>query len=220
MNESAANDTPLFLQLLVFTDCVDYKPLSLQLDRLPIDCLLFKDLRDPQGIGLLAFSDDPEHIASDLRDMLSSRLFRAFMLRHELTMTARTFGDIARAREELEAATRNREWPWAIWHPIKGTAALAALDEKLHAAAFGRMVDVTGLGPSDFGRVLLKGHGLDGHGNDFVQGFFGRHLHQLSAIIESTQRSPLHGELVSASGPYFVGRSLAAGDAPAAQARW
>lgn len=222
MNETATNEKPLFLQLSVFTDCTDFKQLLMHLSRLELECFLFKDLRDPQGIGVLAIAEDPEHIVSELRDALSGRLLRVLMLRHDLSMTARTCDTATSSRRDVEAMLNNPEWPWAIWYPMRGTANLAELDEKLEGPVFDRMVDTAGLDPADFGRVLLKSHGLDGAGNEFVQGLFGRHLHELSAVVEATRRTPLHSEYVAASGPFFVGRVIGreretSGDA---RARW
>lgn len=221
MNEIETNDIPLFLQLLVFTDCTDFKPLSMQLSRLDLDCYLFKDLRDPQGIGVLAIAEDPEHIVSQLQEALSNRLLRVLMLRQELTMTARTHAAATPTRHELEAMLRNAEWPWAIWYPMRGTASLSDLDEKLQGPVFDRIVDTAGVDPAGFGRALLKSHGLDQHANEFVQGLLGPDLHQLSTVVEATRRSPLHSEYVAASGPFFVGRAIREGEiAGEGRARW
>lgn len=220
MTESRTDDTSVFLQLMVFTDCTDFKPLASQLRRLQFPAFLYKDLSDPQGVGLVTLCEKPEHIVSQVRDLLSSRLFRVLMLRHELTMTGRTF-----AEEDADtgpaAVLANEEWPWAIWYSVRGTTELSVLDPRLQGAVFDRMVDTAGHDDADLGRILLKSHGLDQGGNEYVHGLHGRSLAGLSAIIEATGRSPLHAELVASSGPFFVGRLIGEADAvDGQQARW
>ncbi len=208
MSESDTNDKPTYLQLLVFTDCTDANSLSVHLSRLNFGCFLFKDLSDPQGLGVLAVANDPEQIVSDLRDLLSQRLFRVLMLRHERTMTARTPAGGGPSREELEAMLGNEEWPWAMWYPMRGTASLSDLDEHLKGPVFERMIDSAGAKRTDFGRVLLRSHGLDAHGNEFMQGLHGSDLGQLSRVVEASRQTPLHAEYVASSGPFFVGRAI------------
>ena len=50
----------LFMQFLAFGGCADAAPLADVLARAKISGVLYEDLNDPRGAGLLTFSDDPD----------------------------------------------------------------------------------------------------------------------------------------------------------------
>ena len=52
----------LFMQFLAFGGCADASPLADVLARARISGVLYEDLNDPRGIGLLTFSDDPDFV--------------------------------------------------------------------------------------------------------------------------------------------------------------
>jgi chlorite dismutase len=221
MSTTEAADSSLFMQLLVFTDCSEIKPLLLPLKHLPLDCVVYKDLNDPQGFALLAVADDPELFVTDLRDVLCSRLFRVLMQRHDLTMTGRTWGDANSNIDQLEAVVKDEEWAWVLWYPMRGTPAFAALNEAEQVAVLDGITSSTGLNAGDFGHVRLKSHALDRDGNEFIHGVHARSPHDLSRFIEAFTRAEQHAEHIASAGPFFIGRDVRGADVTGGRAaRW
>ncbi len=223
MNDAKQAPGAKFMQLLVFTDCADLTPIGGPLEHLELDCVLYKDLNDPQGIGLLALADDPDDLVQDLRDVLSARVFRVLMQRHELTMIGRCFSAPNGSLEEPSAVLGNGDWPWAVWHPMRGTAELSALDESKQRQVFEALIEAGEASSSDLGHICLKSHGLDRSGNEFVHGLHGRDLGEISAFIETMKRAEHHAANIASSGPFFVGRAVRSGEAASGggpKARW
>src|SRR4030095_6515537 len=54
------SDRRLFMQFLAFGGCHDASPLGDALARGKVSGVLYEDVNDPRGIGLLTLSDDPD----------------------------------------------------------------------------------------------------------------------------------------------------------------
>src|SRR5574338_1073793 len=85
------SDRRLFVQLLVWTGCPDGKPLVAALERSRIEGVLYHDLNDPAGVGLLALHESPAFFATGLREVLRGEAFAGLRPRLELTMLGRTY---------------------------------------------------------------------------------------------------------------------------------
>jgi chlorite dismutase len=209
-------DRRLFVQLQVFTGCVDPKPLAVALERSGAEAVLYRDLNDPRGIGVLALAEDPAFFLTRLREVLAAEPFEALTRRHELTMLGRTYAsgfepDLAEwLLERPRRTVLNSAWPWAIWYPLRRTGAFARLTREeqgkiLHEhATIGRAY-----GEADHAHdVRLACYGLDTNDNDFVIGLVGRALHPLSHLVQAMRRTIQTSEYIERLGPFFVGHAL------------
>ncbi len=207
MNPTEPTESSLFVQLLVFTDCAEITPLLLPLDHLSLDFVVYKHFNDPQGIALLAMTDDPELIVTDLRDMVCSRAFRILMQRPDLTMTGRTWDGSGRPSDQLAAVVKNAERSWGLWYPMRGTPAFAGLDEAEQSTVLDSITSAAGLNADEFGQVWLKSHALDHGGNQFIHGVHARSPRHLSYFVEAITRTEQYTEHIAGAGPFFVGRA-------------
>src|SRR4029077_5953069 len=81
----------LFMQFLAFGDCADASPLADALARAKINGVLYEDLNDPRGIGLLTFSDDPDFFLDRVRPVLNGPGFSIPVQKPQYTMLGRTY---------------------------------------------------------------------------------------------------------------------------------
>ena len=210
------SDRRLFLQLLVWTGCPDGKPLVAALERSRIEGVLYHDLNDPAGVGLLTLHENPAFFATELRDALHGDAFAGLRARPEMTMLGRTYASgyeadladwlLARPRRTvLDPACR-----WGIWYPLRRAGAFARLTPQEQGAilkehgTLGRAYGDAGLAHD----VRLACHGLDTHDNDFVIGLIGRDLHPLSHLVQAMRRTAQTSQYLASLGPFFVGHVL------------
>lgn len=204
------------MQLQVFTGCTDVAPLIRPLEAGGIEGVLYLDINDPRGVGLLTMSEDPAFFVTRLRDLLNAPPFAGLLHRRELAMLGRTYASgfepnledwlLRRARR----AVRNPEWPWAVWYPLRRTGAFARLSPKEQGAILkehgiiGRAYGETGLAQD----VRLACNGLDTNDNDFVIGLVGPDLHPLSHLVQAMRRTIQTSEYIERLGPFFIGRAV------------
>ena len=62
----------LWMQLQVFGGCPDPKPLVRALEAGRVEAVLYRDVNDPRGVGLLTMHEDPAFFANGLRDLLNA----------------------------------------------------------------------------------------------------------------------------------------------------
>jgi Chlorite dismutase len=220
VREKGANqqvsDRRLFMQLQVWSGCSDSKPLVTAVERGRIEGVLYHDLNDAAGVGLLALHDDPAFFATSLREVLQREPFGSLRHRPELTMLGRTYASgfepdledwlLARPRRTV----LNPAWPWGIWYPLRRSGAFARLSPQEQGAIL-REHGVQGraYGDADLAHdVRLACHGLDTHDNDFVIGLVGRELHPLSHLVQAMRRTAQTSQYLASLGPFFVGHVL------------
>ena len=63
-------DRRLFMQLQAFGGCLDAKPLLRVLESSRIEAVLYQDVNDARGVGVLAISEDPLFFVTALREVL------------------------------------------------------------------------------------------------------------------------------------------------------
>jgi len=73
------SDERLFMQFLAFTGCVDIPQLCTALEAATFEGVLYEDLNDPQGVGLLTWSAQPAHFLDVVRPVLRRAPFRALI---------------------------------------------------------------------------------------------------------------------------------------------
>lgn len=179
-----------------------------------IEGVLYEDLNDPAGVGLLTFAESPDYFLDTVRPFLNRPPFEQLQRKPEHTMFGRTYaiGYESDLDETLIHRPRARvldpNLPWAIWYPLRRAGSfeqLSAQEQSVILAehgGIGRAFGKVNLGHD----VRLVCHGLDTNDNDFVVGLVGPQLHPLSVIVQrmrKTKQTSLHLERL---GPFFVGR--------------
>lgn len=220
VSERGANgqslDRRLFVQLQVFTGCADAKPLIGALERSGADAVLYRDLNDPRGVGVLALSDDPAFFVTRFREVLAAEPFDGLVPRPEFAMLGRTYasGHEPDLAEWLFARPRrtvlNPTWPWAIWYPLRRTGTFARLSREDQGKILREHATIgRAYGEADLVHdVRLACYGLDTHDNDFVIGLAGPALHPLSHLVQAMRRTIQTSEYIERLGPFFVGWAL------------
>src|ERR1700730_19180810 len=85
-----ASDRRLFMQLQAFGGCAEPKALQAALERSQIEAVLYSDLHDPRGVGVLTFAEDPAFFATRQREILGAEPFAALTSQPELAILGRT----------------------------------------------------------------------------------------------------------------------------------
>ncbi|MBI2554761.1 MAG: chlorite dismutase family protein [Candidatus Rokubacteria bacterium] len=210
------SDRRLWMQLQVFGGCGDPKPLVRALEASRLEAVLYQDVNDPRGIGILAMSEDPTFFVNGLRELLNAEPFAGLALKPELTMLGRTYSSGFETDLEdwlLQRPRRtalNPAWPWAVWYPLRRAGAFARLSPEDQGAII-REHSVLGhaYGDADLAHdIRLACHGLDIHDNDFVIGLVGRDLHPLSHLIQAMRKTVQTSQYLAGLGPFFVGHVL------------
>ncbi len=206
----------LFMQLHAFTGAGEDALLVAALEASQIEAVLYADLNDPRGVGVLAFAEDPTFFASELRGILGAEPFAGLTRRAELTMLGRTYA--SGFEPDLEdwllhrprRTVLNPAWPWAIWYPLRRAGAFARLAPQEQSAIL-REHGTLGraYGDADLAHdIRLACHGLDTRDNDFVIGLVGRELQPLSHLVQAMRKTAQTSEYLQTLGPFFVGRVL------------
>jgi hypothetical protein len=208
------SDRRLFMQFLGFGEVTDVAALVKSLEDSGMDAVLYEDVNDARGVGLLTFSEDPNFFIDNLRPFLHRPPFAALLPKPEYTMLGRTYA--LGYEPDLDETLVDRPWRkaidpanrWAVWYPLRRSGSFEQLNAEEQTAilrehgtigmAYGR----AGLGTD----IRLACHGMDKNDNDFVVALLGAELYPLSTIVQTmrkTKQTSLHLERL---GPFFVGR--------------
>ncbi len=204
----------LFMQFMAFGGCTQTAPLADALARAKISGVLYEDVNDPRGIGLLTFSEDPDFFLDRVRPILNGPGFSELTQKKAFTMLGRTYAigyepDLTEILQNRPRRTvLNPLWKWALWYPLRRSGKFAQLpveEQRVILAEHGAIGMSFGAG--DYAHdIRLACHGLDKDDNDFIVGLVGKDLYPLSAIVQTmrtTQQTSLYLERL---GPFFVGR--------------
>jgi hypothetical protein len=211
----------LFMQLSVFDCPAELHPretistLGKALTAAGAKAVLYEDVNDPRGIGLLTFDEDPAIFVDKVRPVLNEAPFRTLVLRPKMTMLGRTYSSGFEPDlpfwliDRPQQTVLNKAWPWAVWYPLRRTGAFAQLSPKEQGgilrehAVIGRAY-----GTDDHAHdVRLACHGIDQNDNEFVIGLVGRELYPLSHVVQSMRKTRQTSEYITQMGPFFVGRA-------------
>jgi chlorite dismutase len=208
------SDDRLFMQFLAFGGCPDAKPLSQALGAAGLASVLYEDVNDPRGVGVLTATERPDDFVEKLRPALNSGPFASLVQKPEYTMLGRTYaiGYEPDLKEVLLDRPRrtvlNPAWNWAIWYPLRRSgrfAQLPAEEQRVILAEHGTIGMSFGAG--DYAHdIRLACHGLDKDDNDFVVGLIGKELYPLSAIVQTMRKTQQTSLYLERLGPFFVGR--------------
>ncbi len=214
-NQQSLNQR-LFMQLQVFGGCHDAHVLGHVLKTSGIEGVLYRDVNDSQGVGVLSMHQDPAFFVTTLRDVLGAEPFRQLAQKHEYSMIGRTYasgfeGDL---QDWLLAKPRrtvcNPAWRWAVWYPLRRSGAFSMLPQQEQGAILREHGTIgRAYGEADLAHdVRLACHGLDAHDNDFLIGLIGRELHPLSHVVQTMRKTKQTSEFIQSMGPFFVGHAL------------
>lgn len=215
-------DRRLFMQLQVFRAPVGAdaakpaKALHGALAGEGIPAVIYADVGDPRGIGLLTWSEDPALFVDRVRPLFARHELCQLELRPELTMFGRTYAtgfepDLEYWLLERPPENATKEgWPWAVWYPLRRSGAFARLSAEEQRsilsehALIGRAYGAKELAHD----VRLACHGLDQSDNEFVIGLIGKELHPLSHVVQRMRSTRQTSEYIVQMGPFFVGKTI------------
>jgi hypothetical protein len=210
------SDRRLFMQFLAFGGCPDAAPLADKLAHAKISGVLYEDVNDPRGIGLLTLSEDPDFFLDRVRPLLNGPGFSSLTHKAQYTLLGRTYA--IGYEPDLEEVLLNRPrrtvlnplWKWGIWYPLRRSGKFTQLpeqDQRVILAEHGTIG--MSFGVADYAHdVRLACHGLDKDDNDFVVGLIGKDLYPLSAIVQTMRKTQQTSLYLERLGPFFVGRAV------------
>jgi chlorite dismutase len=211
-----ALDKRLYMQFLAFGGCRDHSKLVGLLKGNGIEAVLYADVNDPQGVGLLTMSEDPAFFATTLRDLLHRDEFAHLLFKPEYTMLGRTYAIGHEVELEDWLLKRSRrvsmtpEWPWAVWYPLRRKGGFAILPPKEQGAILMEHGMIgRAFGKADLGHdIRLTCYGLDKNDNDFVIALIGKDLTPLSILVQTMRKTKQTSTYIEEMGPFFIGRVL------------
>lgn len=204
----------LFMQLQVFSapaGGVDMAEGALKNATMP--GVVYADVHDPRGVGILSWSEDPADFITKLRPEVDALCGQGFELKPDYSMLGRSYAlgheqDLAYWILERPAENAsNPELDWAVWYPLRRKGAFEQLEHKermtiLHEhSLIGRAYGAQDLAND----IRLACHGIDTNDNDFVIGLVGRELHPLSHVVASMRKTVQTSLWMEKMGPFFIG---------------
>ena len=211
-------DRRLFVQFLGFggIDPALESFLVRDLENSSLTAVLYSDINDYKGAGLLTMSEDPEFFVTELRQFLSDSSFAGLEPKPEHTMLGRTYSlgyekDLERT---LISGPKQKifdpELVWAIWYPLRRAKAFETLTHEEQRAVLGEHGKVGfQFGDAGYAKdIRLASHGFDRNDNDFVIGILGGDLYPLSALVERMRKTQQTSRYLESLGPFFIGKKL------------
>lgn len=210
------SDRQLLMQFLAFGDCWDTEEVKAALTDAPFASVLYADINDPYGVGLLTLSEDPEFFVTELRDFLNQPPFKELSYKAEFTMLGRTYSlgyepDLERTlihgpREKV----LNPEFGWAIWYPLRRDKSFETLSHDEQRAVLGEHGKLGfKFGQAGYATdIRLACHGLDKDDNDFVIGILGKDLYPMSKLIQAMRKTKQTAMHLESLGPFFIGKVI------------
>lgn len=209
-------DRRLFMQFLAYGGSDDSSWLIEALVKAEIEGVLYEDINDPYGVGLLTFHEEPDYFVTRLRQFLNQAPFAGLEPKPEYTMLGRTYSLGYETDLEKSLLHRPRQKVldpqnrWAVWYPLRRVKSFETLPEQEQRVV---LMEHGGIGFT-FGRagyatdIRLACHGLDKNDNDFVVAVLGPELYPLSAVIQTMRKTKQTAYYLESLGPFFVGKAV------------
>lgn len=212
--KSISLDRRLFMQFMAFGS--DQTPeLIEKLKSASAQCVVYQDVNDPRGIGVMAFCEDPAYLVDTIHPILNSEdlLLEA---KEEYTMLGRTYSIGYEPNLEDVLVTRSAkrvcdpQTPWVVYYPVRRSGQFERQSKEdqrkmlMEHGGIGHAYGKAGFATD----IRLAGHGLNKSDNDFVIGLLGKELFPLSALVQHMRRTRQTSEFIESMGPFFVGRVL------------
>src|SRR5499427_9436155 len=128
------SDERLFMQLLAFGGCTDSAVVARELEQAGVEGVLYEDVNDPHGIGVLSLTQTPTMFVETVRPVLASR--PELVLKPEFAMLGRTYslGYEPDLHDTLVDRPRrtvlNPAWRWAVWYPLRRSGKFVQLTDQ------------------------------------------------------------------------------------------
>lgn len=210
--------TRMFMQVLVF-DCAPELEPGRALDVLEKGfkdrgsrAVLYEDVNAPRGIGVLTWSEQPDHFVTVTRPVVLS-VGGGLVQRPGHAMLGRSYStgfenDLKFWLLERPVQTAlDERWPWHVWYPLRRKGEFNRLDGKEQGAilrehgAIGRAYGEQNLAHD----IRLAMFGLDQNDNDFLIGLIGAELYPLSHVVQAMRKTQQTSQHMEHMGPFFVG---------------
>jgi hypothetical protein len=212
--------TRLFMQLLVFTadrggSSNAQRQVGAALQAHGCSAVVYDDVNDPHGVGVLSWSEDPSDFVSKVRPALSVAELAGLRIRHDFSMFGRSYATGYEPDLRFHLLDRPRQtvlnpaWPWAIWYPLRRIGAFARIAPQERGSIMAEHGKIgRAYGEQDLAHdVRLACYGLDANDNEFVIGLVGKDLHPLSHVVEAMRKTRQTAEFMQQMGPFFVGHA-------------
>ena len=181
-----------------------------------LTAVLYSDMNDYEGGGLLTVSETPDFFVTELRRFLSGSSFAGLKPKPEYTMLGRTYSigyekDLERTLVSgPKLKILDPELVWAIWYPLRRAKAFETLAPEEQRAVLGEHGKIGfQFGDAGYAKdIRLASHGLDKNDNDFVIGILGGDLYPLSALVERMRKTQQTSRYLESLGPFFIGKKL------------
>lgn len=206
-------DRRMFMQLQCFTGCDDLSKIRKACKRAKLPAVLYQDLSDPKGFGLLTYSERPEFFVNDLRKLLTSKIFEKCVHKPSMTMTGRTYSigyennlEYVLLKRPIERVLQP-DAKWAVWYPLRRKGEFEKLDDAIQRDILKEHGDIGfAFSAAGYGQdVRLACHGLDTNDNDFVIGILGPELAPLSSLVQRMRKTAQTSQYLEKLGPFFIG---------------
>ncbi len=202
------------MQLMCFGGCRDTAAIVDAVKKSGLQAVVYEDLNNPYGIGILTISEDPADFVGTARGIFQKPPFTGMPPIHELVMVGRTYslGYEADLKDTLFDRPRrtalNPDWPWAVWYPLRRNGAFNQLPPQEQREILKEHGTIgMAFGQADYAHdIRLACNGLDRHDNDFVVALVGKDLHPLSAIVQTMRKTKQTSQYIDNLGPFFVGK--------------
>ena len=206
----------LFMQFLAYGHSRDTTTLIKALEEAGIEGVLYADINDPRGVGVLSFSENPDHFVTEFRQFLNQSPFGDLTPKPEFTMLGRTYalGYEPDLEETLIRRPRRKvldpTWAWAIWYPLRRVKSFETLPEREQQLV---LREHGGIGFT-FGKagyatdIRLACHGLDKNDNDFMVAVLAHELYPASAVIQAMRKTKQTSQYLESLGPFFIGKVI------------
>lgn len=210
------SDRRLFMQLLAFGGVLDSHALIDELQESGMEGVLYLEVNDPRGVGLVTWSDDPDFFVSTVRPLLLREPFSSLTPKLEYSMLGRTYslGHEPDLDDWLfDKPRRNATDPesrWAVWYPLRRKGEFSSLPPEEQTPILREHGKVGhSFGEAGYAHdIRLACHGLDVNDNDFVIGLVGRELYPLSACVQAMRKTRQTSRYIDHMGPFFVGKAI------------
>lgn len=210
------SDERLFMQFLAFGGSTDTEALVKAFGQSGVSGVLYEDVNDPRGVGVLTLAQDPGEFVDRVRPLLNRGPFAALTQKPEYTMLGRTYAlgyepdllEVLLHRPRRTVLTK--DWPWAVWYPLRRSGRFSQLPEQEQRVILAEHGTIgMSFGAADLAHdIRLACHGLDKADNDFIVGLIGKTLFPLSAIVQTMRKTQQTSLYLERLGPFFVGRAV------------
>ncbi len=208
--EPQYSDRRLYFQLHVFDNDID--SINENLNKSSLNSVLYEDLNNPTGIGILLMAENPSDLLTESTNLI--HLSDKLSYRSDMTMLGRTYSSGREPNLEEWLITKpmsnalNPDLTWAIWYPLRRKPEFYQLDPRERGRILGEHA-MLGRSYAEGGYardIRLSCFGLNTNDNEFVIGLVGSELYPLSRLIQDMRKTEQTTKYIDSLGPFFIGK--------------